>query len=181
MVAWNFIFFLILFEGKRRRGEFKIGLIVLAKSKGEHFIMQLSCLLCLRSRWVGPCVPGVIEGSKDAALVWTKGEPRGISYWAVLHLESCQECTMELLRENSQRPQQVDIFPKKGPSQMFGWIPNGPTIVGVVNVRGRWIGSAWNLQPQFVVQGRSCEDPSDYKKSYFWCRNIACDDSTGSN
>ena len=43
-------FFLILFEGKRRRGEFKIGLIVLAKSKGEHFIMQLSCLLCLRSR-----------------------------------------------------------------------------------------------------------------------------------
>ena len=176
------LFFLILFEERWGEVSSRLGwLFWLNRNQGEHFIMQLSCLLCLPSRWVGPCVPGVIEGSKDAALVWTKGEPRGISYWAVLHLESCQECTMELLRENSQRPQQVDIFPKKGPSQMFGWIPNGPTIVGVVNVRGRWIGSAWNLQPQFVVQGRSCEDPSDYKKSYFWCRNIACDDSTGSN
>ena len=47
---------------KRRRGEFKIGLIVLADSKPEgHFMMQLSCLLCLPSGWVGPCVPGVIE------------------------------------------------------------------------------------------------------------------------
>ena len=42
--------------------------------------MQLSCLLCLPSSLVGPCVPGVIEGSKDAALVSTKGEPRGTSY-----------------------------------------------------------------------------------------------------
>ena len=179
--VWSF--FLILFEGKRRRGEFKIGLMVLDKSKPrEAFIMQLSCLLCLPSRWVGPCVPSVIEGSKDAALVWIKGEPRKISYWAVSHLESCQASTMELLRKNSQRPQQVDIFPKKGQSQMFGWIPNAPPIVGVVNVRWRWIGSAWNLQPQFGVLGRSCEAPSDYKKSYFWwCRNIACGDSTGSN
>ena len=55
-------FFLILFVEKRRRGEFKIGLIVLADSKPKgHFIMQLSCLLCLPSGWVGPCVPGVIE------------------------------------------------------------------------------------------------------------------------
>ena len=123
----------------------------LNRNQGKHFITQLSCLLGLSSRWVGPCVPGVIEGSKDAALRWTKGEPRGISYWAVLHLESCQECTMELLCENSQRPQQVDIFRKKGPSQMFGWIPNAPAIVGVVNVRWKWIGSAWNLQPQFGV------------------------------
>ena len=42
---------------------------------------------------------------------------------------------MELLRENSQLLQQVDIFPKKAPSQMFGWTPNAPPIVGVVNVR----------------------------------------------
>ena len=116
MVAWNFIFFLILFEGKRRRGEFKIVLIVLAKLKPKGSISScISCLLCPRSRWVGPCVPGVIEGSKDAALVWIKGEPRGISYWAVSHLESCQASTMELLRERIQWPQQVDIFPKKGP------------------------------------------------------------------
>ena len=152
------------------------------RNQGEYFIMQLSCFLCLPSRWVGSCVPGVIEGSKDAALVWTKGEPRGISYWAVSHLESCQASTMELLRKNSERPQQVDIFPRKGPSQMFGWIPSAPPIVGVVNVRWRWVGSAWNLQPQFGVLGKSCEAPSDYKKSYFWwCRNSACGDSTGSN
>ena len=55
-------FFLILFEEKRRRGEFKIGLIVLADSKPKgHFIIQLSRLLCLPSGWVRPCVPGVIE------------------------------------------------------------------------------------------------------------------------
>ena len=65
--------------------------------------MQLSCLLCLPSRWIGPCIFGVIEGSKDAVLVWTKFESREIIYWAVSHLESCQESTMELLRENSQR------------------------------------------------------------------------------
>ena len=33
-MAWRFhLFFLILIKGKRRRDEFKIGLIVLAKSK----------------------------------------------------------------------------------------------------------------------------------------------------
>ena len=54
--------FFLIFEEKRRRGEFKIGLIVLADSKPKgHFIIQLSRLLCLPSGWVPPCVPGVIE------------------------------------------------------------------------------------------------------------------------
>ena len=112
-------FHLVLWYYSRERGgevSSRLGwLFWLNRNQGEHFIMQLSCLLCLPSRWVGSCVPGVIEGSKDAALVWTKGEPRGISYWAVSHLESCQASTMELLRENSQRPQQGDYISKKGP------------------------------------------------------------------
>ena len=87
----------------------------LNRNQREHFIMQLLCLFCLPSRWIGSCVSGVIEGSKDAALVWTKDEPREISYWAVSHLESCKASAMELLRENSQRPQQVDYISKKGP------------------------------------------------------------------
>ena len=89
----------------RWRGEFKIGLIVLFNFVLVHFIIQVLCLLCLPSRWVGSCVPGVIEGSKDAALVWTNGESRGISYWAVSYLESCQASTIELLCESRQRPQ----------------------------------------------------------------------------
>ena len=101
---------------RERGGEVssKLGwLFWLNRNQRKHLIMQLSFLLCLLSRWVGPCVPGVIEGSKGAALVWTKGEPRGISYWAVSNLESCQASTMELLRENSQRPQQVNYICKK--------------------------------------------------------------------
>ena len=46
MVAWNFIFFLILFEGKRMRGEFKIGLVVLAKSKPKGSISSCSFRVC---------------------------------------------------------------------------------------------------------------------------------------
>ena len=178
-------FHLFFWYYSRERGgmvSLRLGwLFRLNRNQEEHFSMQLLPLLCLPSSWVGPCVPGVIEESKDAALVWTKDEPRGISYWAVSHLESCQASTMELLRENSQRPQQVTIFPIKAPSQMFGWIPNAPPIVGVANVGWGWIGSPWNLKSQFGVQGRS-EARSNYKKYYFWwCRNIACGDSTGSN
>ena len=62
----------------------------------------------------------------------------------------------------------VTIFQKKAPSQMFGCIPNAPSIAGVVNVGWRLLGSAWNLGPQFGVQGRNFETGSDYKKSYFW-------------
>ena len=153
MVPWNLIFF--SWHYSRERGSevsSRMGWFFwLNRNQGEHFIMQLSCLLCLPSRWVGPCLPGVVEGSKGAALVWTKCEPRGISYWAVSHLESCQASTMELLREYSQRSQQADTFPNKTPSEMFGWIPNAPPIVGVVNVKWRWIASAWNLQTQFGV------------------------------
>ena len=50
MVAWNLIFFLILFKGKRRRGEFKIGLIVLAKSKPKGSIS--TCSFCVCSAYV---------------------------------------------------------------------------------------------------------------------------------
>ena len=39
-------FFLILFEGKRRRDEFKIGLIVLAKSKPKGSISSCSFRVC---------------------------------------------------------------------------------------------------------------------------------------
>ena len=46
MVAWNFNFFLILFEGKRMRGEFKIGLVVLAKSKPKGSISSCSFRVC---------------------------------------------------------------------------------------------------------------------------------------
>ena len=46
MVAWNFIFFLILFEGKKRRDDFKIGLIVLAKSKPKGSISSWSSRVC---------------------------------------------------------------------------------------------------------------------------------------
>ena len=70
---------------------------------GKHLTIQLSCLLCLPSRWVSPWVLGVTQENKDPALVWIKGKPRWISYWAEWHLESCQESTMELPRENSQR------------------------------------------------------------------------------
>ena len=37
---------MILFEGKRRRGEFKIGLIVLAKSKPKGSISPCSFRVC---------------------------------------------------------------------------------------------------------------------------------------
>ena len=83
------------------------------RNQGEHFTIQLSWFLCLASRCVNPCIPDIIEGNKDDALVQTKGEPRGMSYWVVLHLESCQASTMKLLRENSQQPQQVDYIWKK--------------------------------------------------------------------
>ena len=50
MVAWNFFFFfLILFEGKRRRGEFKIVLIVLVKSKPKGSISSCSFRVCSAS------------------------------------------------------------------------------------------------------------------------------------
>ena len=144
------------------------------RNQGEYFIMQLSCFLCLPSRWVGSCVPGVIEGSKDAALVWTKGEPRGISYWAVSHLESCQAYTMELLCENSQRPQQVDYISKKG-SITHVWLDSKCT----PDWRCCKCGVKVNWK---CAHGRSCDARSDYKKSYFWwCKNIVCGDSTGSN
>ena len=42
-------FFLILFKGKRRRGEFKIGLIVLAKSKPKGSISSCSFRVCSAS------------------------------------------------------------------------------------------------------------------------------------
>ena len=122
--------FLILIKGVRRWGEFVIVLIASAKSRsarptgsshhpafmGSCLTISHACLPCLPNRWVSPCVPCVIEGSKNAGLVWTKGEPSGISYWAELHLESCQTSTMELHRENSRRPQQVDYICKKGPT-----------------------------------------------------------------
>ena len=39
-------FFLILFEGKRRPGEFKIGLVVLAKSKPKGSISSCNFRVC---------------------------------------------------------------------------------------------------------------------------------------
>ena len=39
-------FLLILFEGKKRRGEFKIGLVVLAKSKPKGSISSCSFRVC---------------------------------------------------------------------------------------------------------------------------------------
>ena len=36
---------------------------------GSYVTINHLCLLCLLSIWVSPCVPGVIEGSEDAALV----------------------------------------------------------------------------------------------------------------
>ena len=108
-------FHLVLWYYSRERGgevSSRLGwLFWLNRNQGEHFIMQLSCLLCLPSRWVGSCVPGVIEGSKDAALVWTKGN----MLFGSVALESCQASTMELLRENSQWPQQGDYISQKGP------------------------------------------------------------------
>ena len=38
--------------------------------KGSSYLtISHTCLSCLLSRLVSPCVPGVIEGSEDAALV----------------------------------------------------------------------------------------------------------------
>ena len=145
---WHGISSFFWYYSRERGGEVssRLGwLFWLNWNQGERFTMQLSCLLCLLSGWVGPCVPGVIEGSEDAALVWTKDEPRRISYWAVSHLESCQGSTMELLREIANGLNRFTIFAKKTPSRMLGWIPNASPTVGVVNVGCRWIGSAWNL------------------------------------
>ena len=36
---------------------------------GSCLTIRHTCLPCLPSRWVSPCVPGVIEGSEDAVLV----------------------------------------------------------------------------------------------------------------
>ena len=74
-----------------------------ARGLEKHLTIQLSCLLCLPSRWVSPWVLGVTQEKKDPAWVWIKGESRGISYWAEWYLESCREFTMELPCENSQR------------------------------------------------------------------------------
>ena len=63
----------------------------------------------------------------------SRGEPRGIGYWAVSHLESCQASTMEPLYEGGQRLYRIDYISQKPPSQIFVWIPNVPLIVGVVN------------------------------------------------
>ena len=65
-----------------------------------------------------------------------------------------------------QRPQQVeytseDILPTP---QIFGWIPNAPTIGGVVNAGCRWTRSVWSLEPQ----------------AGSWFRNFVCGYSTGS-
>ena len=49
--------------------ELKIVLIASAKLPREHLTIQLFCLICMLSRGVRPCVPGVNEGSKDAALL----------------------------------------------------------------------------------------------------------------
>ena len=57
-----------------------------------------------------------------------------ISYWAESHLESSQKSPMEVLCENSQRPQHIDYFQKKAQAQMFDWILNEPSTGCAVNV-----------------------------------------------
>ena len=97
----EFLFFLILFDGKRRRGEFKIGLIVLAKSKPKGSISLCSfrvCSACVVDELVSVFLVLLEE---VRMLRWC--EPRGISYWAVSHLESCQSSMIEPLCESCQR------------------------------------------------------------------------------
>ena len=105
-----------------------------ARGLGKHLTIQLSCLLCLPSRWVSPWVLGVTQENKDPALVWIKGKPRRISYWAEWHLESCQANGLNRLT----------IFAKRTPLQLLGLIPKASAIVSVVKMDCRWTRSIWN-------------------------------------
>ena len=69
MVAWNFFFFLILFDGKRRRGEFKIGLIVLAKSKPKGSISLCNFRVCSASYVVDELVPVFLVLLKEVRML----------------------------------------------------------------------------------------------------------------
>ena len=43
---------------------------------GSCVTISYTCLPCLPSTWLSPCVPGVTDGSEDAALVQTKDDLR---------------------------------------------------------------------------------------------------------
>ena len=62
-------FFLILFEGKRRRGEFKIGLIVLAKSKPKGSISLCNFRVCSASYVVDELVPVFLVLLKEVRML----------------------------------------------------------------------------------------------------------------
>ena len=93
MVAWNFFFFVILFQGRRRRGEFKIGLIVLAKSKPRGSISSCGFRVC--SVWVvGELVPGflvsVLSGVCGGALL--SGWSAALAGWLYFREEPHHRC-----------------------------------------------------------------------------------------
>ena len=92
---WHAIsfFFVILFEGRRRRGEFQIGLIVLAKSKPRESISSCGFRVC--SVWVvGELVPGfllsVLSGVCGGALLW--GWSAALTGWLYFRGEPHHRC-----------------------------------------------------------------------------------------
>ena len=147
-------------------------------SRGEHLTIQLLCLICMLSRGVRPRVPGVIEGSKDAALVWNQGDKLlgRVAFWIVssIHdgappwneLVACTDWLYLQERPNRRCLSRFLMRPRLEVLQILG--------VGGLEVHGICIR---RLVYRGVNEGRW-----DYMKSYLcWCRNVACADSTGSN
>ena len=109
-------FFLILFEGKRRRGEFKIGLIVLVKLKPRGAFHHAAFVFALSSQWMSWSLCSWCYWRKWGCCVslnqgWTK-ENKLLGSVAFRILSRIYNGAPPW---NSQRPQQVHYICKKDP------------------------------------------------------------------